>query len=52
MYRQFDEALAKLIKDIFDETLKGYRFITFQLKRLHNIIVNRKQGGIVSLIRR
>lgn len=42
MYRQFDEALAKLIKDIFDETLKGYRFITFQLKRLHNIIVNRK----------
>ena len=42
MYKQFDEILGKAIKDIFDQTKKGYRFITHQLRRWHGIVVNRK----------
>jgi len=42
MYKCFDEKLAELIKDIFDKTKKGYRFITHQLRRWYGLIVNRK----------
>lgn len=43
MYKKFDEVLSELIKEIFDKTKKGYRFITHQLRRLHGIVVNRKK---------
>ena len=42
MYKHYDEILAKMIKDIFEETKKGYRFIAFQLKRKYGLIINRK----------
>lgn len=42
MYRKFDHSLAEFIKDIFDERQKGYRFITFELKRRYGLIINRK----------
>lgn len=42
MYKCFDEILAQLIEKLFNESLKGYRYITYQLKRLYGIIVNRK----------
>ena len=59
MHKNFDEVLAGLIKEIFEETKKGYRFITNQLRRLHGIVVNRKKVlrymqilGIISPIRK
>lgn len=59
MYKQYDEMLAKMIKDIFEETNKGYRFITFQLKRKFGLIINRKTTlrymrilGLISPIRK
>ena len=42
MHKCFDENLAELIKEIFNKTKKGYRFITHQLKRLHGFIINCK----------
>lgn len=42
MYRNFDSLLAEMIKDIFDERQKGYRYITFELKRRYGLIINRK----------
>ena len=42
MYKCFDETLADMIKEIFDKTKKGYRFITHQLRRLYGLVVNRK----------
>jgi transposase InsO family protein len=51
--------LARLIENIFKSSLKGYRYITYQLKRLHGIVINRKTVlrymrilGIKSPIRR
>lgn len=42
MYRNFDKTLAEIIEDIFNEHQKGYRYITFELKRRHGLIINRK----------
>lgn len=42
MHKRFCEKTAELITNIFDATKKGYRFITWQLKRLHGLIINRK----------
>jgi len=42
MHKYFDEKLADVIKDIFDKTKKGYRFITHQLRRHYGYIINRK----------
>ena len=42
MYKCFDEKLGEVIKKIFEETKKGYRFITHQLRRHYGLIVNRK----------
>jgi len=42
MNKCFDEKVAELIQDIFDKTKKGYRFITWQLKRWYGLIINRK----------
>ena len=43
MHKCYDEKLADLIKEIFDKTKKGYRFITHQLRRWYGIVVNRKK---------
>ena len=43
MYKCFDEKLACLIKEIFEATKKGYRFIAHQLRRKHKIKINRKR---------
>ena len=42
MYKRYCEITAQLIKEIFEATKKGYRFITWQLKRLYGLIINRK----------
>jgi len=42
LYKNWDEYLAELITKIFNETSKGYRYITFQLKRLYGLVINRK----------
>ena len=42
LHNHYDEILANLIKTIFDDSLKGHRYITYQLRRLHGIIINRK----------
>ena len=42
LHKQFDEELAELIEAIFKESEKGYRYITYQLKRIYGVIVNRK----------
>lgn len=42
MYKQYDEIVAMMIKEIFETTKKGYRFIRNQLRRLHGLILNRK----------
>ena len=42
LYKCWDEELARLIEDIFLSSEKGYRYITYQLKRLYGLLVNRK----------
>lgn len=42
MHRSFDQVLAEMIKEIFNEHQKGYRYITFELKRRYGLIINRK----------
>jgi len=42
IYKCWDEWLAQTIENIFYEHKKGYRYITFQLKRIYGVIINRK----------
>lgn len=42
LYKCWDEWLACKIEEIFKETSKGYRYITYQLKRKFGVVVNRK----------
>lgn len=42
MYKCWDEKLAELIEKIFHTWRKGYRYITYQLRRMYGIVVNRK----------
>lgn len=41
MYRKFDPILAEMIQDIFNKHQKGYRYITFELKRRYGLVINR-----------
>ena len=42
IHKYWDESLAQSIEDIFYENEKGYRYITYQLKRKYGLTINRK----------
>jgi len=40
LHKCFDQSLARLIEELFHQTQKGYRYISYQLKRKYGLVIN------------